>query len=71
MTLVPEGWGWMAGNRNSPIARAYVNNGQPAFVGLGGARRNPDLRWHEVTAATPALALTAACLRALAQGNPE
>lgn len=63
MTLVPEGWNWMAGNRDQPLARAYVNNGELAFVGAG-MRRNPNRQWYETTAATPALALTAAALRA-------
>lgn len=64
MTLVPEGWNWMAGNRDQPKARAYVNNGQPHFV--SAQRPNPKLRWFEVVAVTPALALTAAALRARA-----
>lgn len=63
MRLVPEGWNWMAGNRDQPIARAYVNNGQLQFVGIG-TRRNTESRWFEVVAATPALALCAAALRA-------
>ncbi len=64
MTLVPEGMNWMAGNRNQPLARAYVENGELHF--LGGQAKNPALRWHECVAATPALALCAAALRALA-----
>jgi len=63
MTLVPKGWNWMAGNRDQPDARAYVNNGELAFTGAG-MRRNPNRAWYETTAATPALALTAASLRA-------
>lgn len=65
MTLVPEGWNWMAGNRDQPLARAYVNNGELAFVGAG-MRRNPNRQWYETTAATPALALCTAALRARA-----
>lgn len=65
VTLVPRGWNWMAGNRDLPAARAYVENGKPAFKGIS-SRRNPDRLWFEVTAATPALALTSAALRALA-----
>ena len=64
LTLVPEGWNWMAGNRNQPIARAYVENSQMAFVGLGGMKRNPDRQWFECVASTPALALAAAALKA-------
>lgn len=63
VTLVPDGWNWMAGNRNQPIARAYVENGKPAFVGFG-MQRNPEKQWFEVVASTPALALLAAVLRA-------
>jgi hypothetical protein len=69
MTLVPEGWNWMAGNRNQPKARAYVNNGELHFEGVT-AQRNPRLRWCEVVAATPALALTAAALRARTAMEP-
>ena len=65
MSLVPEGWNWMAGNRDQPLARAYVNNGQPHFTGAA-ARRNPACLWFETTAPTPALALCAAALRARA-----
>lgn len=65
MTLVPKGWFWMAGNRDRLTPRAYVENGKAAFVGAG-TRRNPERLWFEVTAATSALALTAAALRARA-----
>lgn len=67
MTLVPAGWRWMAGHREYPHARAYVENGQPAFSGMHLSpepKRNPKRLWFEVTAATPARALVAACLRA-------
>jgi hypothetical protein len=63
MTLVPEGWFWMAGNRDRLTPRAYVENGKPAFEGIS-SRRNPERLWFEVTAATSALALCAAALRA-------
>lgn len=63
--LVPEGWRWMAGQREFPHCRAYVENGELAFAGAG-MRRNPKRKWFEVTAATPALALCAAALRARA-----
>lgn len=65
MTLVPEGWRFMVGQREFPHARAYVENGKPSFVGMGN-RRNPERLWFETTAATPALALCAAALRARA-----
>lgn len=64
MTLVPEGWNWMAGERNQGRCRAYVNNGELQFAGIGASRRNPNAIWHEVVAATPALALAAAALKA-------
>lgn len=66
MTLVPKGWNWMAGNRDQPVARAYVNNGKSHSIGVG-SRKNPDLVWHEAVAATPALALCIAALRAQSQ----
>ena len=66
MTLVPEGWNWMAGVREQGQARAYVENGAPGFAGVG-SRPNPARRWYEVVAATPALALCAAALRARQQ----
>ena len=65
ITLVLEGWNWMAGNRNQPLARAYVNNDEMAFEGAG-LRRNPKRRWFETIAATPSLALCAAALRSRA-----
>lgn len=65
MSLVPEGWNWMAGNRNQPDARAYVENNEMAFEGAG-FRKNPARIWHEVVAAAPAIALCAAALRARA-----
>lgn len=68
MTLVPEGWNWMAGERNQGLCRAYVENDKPAFVGFS-SQKNPKRIWHEVTAATPALALTAAALLARAEGD--
>lgn len=70
VSLVPEGWRWMAGHREHPHARAYVENGAPAFAGFG-SRRNPDQLWFEVTAATPALALCVASLRAHEVRNKE
>jgi hypothetical protein len=70
MSLVPEGWFWMAGNRDRITPRAYVENGEPSFVGIS-SRRNPNRLWFEVTAATPALALVAAALRARLQGQAD
>lgn len=64
--VVPQGWYWMAGDRDRSSPRAYVENGAPAFEGMS-ARRNPDRRWFEVTAATPALALLSSALRAQAE----
>ena len=62
-TLVPDGWNWMAGNRDGSLARAFVTNGEPAFVGIG-TRPNPDRQWFEETARLPAMALTLVCLLA-------
>ena len=72
MTLVPEGWNWMAGERDQGRPRAYVNNGKRLTIRSGlrnGLRSNPEAIWCEVVAATPALALCAAALRALAWGE--
>jgi hypothetical protein len=68
MTLVPEGWVWLVSNRApKPLAgRAYLHNGELIYSGIGGSRPNPAHKFAEVVAATPALALTAACLRARA-----
>ena len=70
LLLVPEGWEWLVSNRApKPLAgRAYLNNRQLHFAGLGGMRPNPKYKGDEVTAATPALALCAAALRVRA-GN--
>lgn len=62
MTLVPEGWDWAAGGK-ADYGWAYTNNRELHFIGVG-TRRNPGHRWFDVRAATPALALTAAALRA-------
>ncbi len=54
LTLVPEGWQWVVSQQL----------GQP-FAGCGGSPTGGWLAWH-VDAATPALALCAAALRARA-----
>lgn len=64
MTLVPEGWDRAVGTRRGK-PYAYTNNGQSHFVGVA-AKPNPDLRWFDCKAATEALALCAATLRARA-----
>lgn len=56
MMLVPEGWCWMAGRRDYPMARAYVNNGELHMSG--------KCKWFESTAPAPALALCIAALKA-------
>jgi hypothetical protein len=59
LTLVPEGWAWMAG----------CAAGEGFFASLAimdEECRAPEV---DVTASTSALALTAACLRAIAKGN--
>lgn len=70
MTLVPDGWFWMAGHRDNNRCRAYVNNGQSHFVGIA-ARPNPAKQWFECLADTPALALCAAALIARAASGIE
>jgi hypothetical protein len=61
--FVPDGWNWMAGNRNQPAGRAWVENGAPSFVGFG-TQRNPARKWYEVVATTPYFALLAAAMKA-------
>lgn len=65
LTLVPEGWTWQISNRApKPLAgRAYIHNGELHFASLY-AGRNPKYRGEEDTAATPALALCIAALKA-------
>ena len=65
LELVPEGWQWSVSNRaRAPHAgRAYIHNNELINIG-GGMTPNPKYRGAEVTAATPALALCAAGLRA-------
>lgn len=65
MSLVPEGWAWAVygGAREEIVATAYC-------VPNGGRLPWPD--WvTDICAATPALALCAAALRALASGAPR
>lgn len=59
LALVPDGWQWQASNRapKPKAGRAYIYNGEPHSVGVGGMRNNPKYRGHEVTAATPAIAM--------------
>lgn len=64
MGLVPEGWNSAAGQK-ADHGWAYINNRQPHFIGVG-TRRNPERIWIECNAETPAIALTAAALRAIA-----
>jgi hypothetical protein len=65
LTLVPEGWGWQVSNR-APVphtGRAFIHNNERPFVGLA-ASPNPLRRTEEHTAATPAIALCIAALKA-------
>lgn len=65
LSLVPEGWAWAVygGAREEIVATAYC-------VPNGGRLPWPD--WvTDICAATPALALCAAALRALASGAPR
>lgn len=63
MTLVPEGWGWLVSQPNAKaIASGLLKRDTPV---MGEVQYGCDLRF-AMAAATPALALTAASLRALA-----
>jgi hypothetical protein len=66
LLLVPHGWEWQVSNRapEPRRGRAYIHNKELHFVGMSGRTPNPKYRGDEVTAATPALALCAAALRA-------
>lgn len=44
--------------------RAYIHNRELQLSGIGGRARNPFYRGQEDTAATPAIALTIASLKA-------
>lgn len=62
-TLVPEGWGWLVSQPNAKaLASGLLKERTPV---LGEVQFGCDHR-HTVAAATPALALCAAALRALA-----
>lgn len=65
LTLVPEGWQWQISNRapDPHTGRAYLNNKQLINIG-GGLTPNPRYAGAEATAATPAIALCIAALRA-------
>lgn len=65
LTLVPEGWGWQVSDRapNPHAGRAYLHNRELHFVGVFD-RPNPRFECSEETAATPALALCIAALKA-------
>ena len=69
LTLVPEGWEWQVSNRApKPLAgRAYIHNRE--LISGGAVSHNPKYRGQEATAATPALALCIAALRARAAGR--
>jgi hypothetical protein len=67
LTLVPDGWRWQISNRapKPKEGRAYLWNAEPHFAGIA-TRPNPNYRGEEDTAATPALALCIAALKARA-----
>jgi len=68
MSLVPEGWGWLVSQPNAKaIASGLLKERTPV---LGEVQYGCDLRF-AVAAATPALALTAACLRARAASGEK
>lgn len=65
LMLVRDGWVWQVSNRapKPHAGRAYIHNGELHFVGVG-TQRNPDRQTEECTAATPAIALCIAALKA-------
>lgn len=73
LALVPDGWQWNISNRApSPHGgRAYINNRELHFVGLGANRPNPAYRGYEDTARTPAIALCIVLVRAHQATNKE
>lgn len=76
LLLVPTGWEWQVSNRapKPHAGRAYINNKELHFAGMGGQTPNPKYRGDETTAATPALAMCAVALRvrsAMRQGEPR
>jgi hypothetical protein len=72
LTLVPEGWRFDISNRApTPHAgRAYIHNGELIYAGVGGTR-NPRYQAFENTAASPAIAICIAALRARASQATE
>lgn len=77
MTLVPEGW-WLAGMHFCPVdfrseldREYHAEVAGPITWGVieHGWPEEPQYECEGGNAATPALALTAACLRALANGD--
>lgn len=68
VSLVPAGWGWMVSQPNEKaIASGLLKARTPV---RGEVQYGCDQRF-AVAGATPALALTAAALRALAQGQTD
>jgi hypothetical protein len=62
------GWAYAIIHEEGRGNVAYVHNNQSAFEGWS-TRPNPNRRWHEVRAATPALAILAALLSALSTAH--
>lgn len=62
LILMPEGWDWLVRNDTKGAFTSLTRGGQPTMV--EGRQINPE--WHaiQVYAATPALSLSAAALRA-------
>ncbi|WP_394659943.1 hypothetical protein [uncultured Novosphingobium sp.] len=68
MTLVPEGWGWTVGDKSPDPSLAWCEiDHLPWHEGYGWAVERKLI----VQAATPALALICAALRARAHGGGE
>lgn len=66
LRLVPEGWEWKVSNRavEPDAGRAYIHTRELQHIGVSGMTPNPAYKGFENTAATPALALCIAALRA-------
>lgn len=72
LSLVPEGWRWQAGQFNIDPLKCSADLAQAGQIEAEGIRYGTGLRMRaQGKAATPALALTAACLRAISGGKSE
>lgn len=68
LTLVAEGWGWAAAELDEGVPSAVTTNRKPQ-IKPGTLDSNPDKIDFRTKAATPALALCIAALKARAAGS--